>query len=70
VPVYETNEGVVTIPDDEIESEPEEPLGSKLITHEEIQWRLLYLGAQLGLDVWVARNDQASSRKSSTNEVN
>lgn len=63
VPVYETNEGVVTIPDDEFEAESEKEPDSGLITHEEIQWRLLHLGAQLGLDVWVARNDQYKSYK-------
>jgi EVE domain len=64
VPVYETSTGLVTVPedvdevvsDDDTQAEDESP-----ITHEEIQWRLLSLGAQMGLDVWVARNDRSSS---------
>ena len=28
------------------------------ITHEEIQWTLLKLGADLGLNIWVATNDR------------
>jgi hypothetical protein len=31
------------------------------VTHEEIQWLLLNLGSQMGLDVWVARNDRSKS---------
>ena len=27
--------------------------------HTEIQWQLLALGAELGLDLWVARNDRS-----------
>jgi hypothetical protein len=63
VPVYETEEGIVTIPENEddqaldVIEEPEE----ESITHEEIQWRLLHLGSQLGLDIWVARNDRNKS---------
>ena len=50
--------GLVTIPeDDEIEDETPEDTKSKL-THTEIQWRLLKLGSDMGLDVWVARNDK------------
>ncbi len=30
-------------------------------THTEIQWLLLKLGSDLGLDVWVARNDRNKS---------
>ena len=56
---YESKVGVVTIPegttDEEVETkEPREGI----ITHEEIQWMLLKLGSDLGLDVWVARNDR------------
>lgn len=31
---------------------------AKEVSHEEIQWLLLKLGSDLGLDVWVARNDR------------
>jgi hypothetical protein len=30
-------------------------------SHEEVQWNLLEMGASLGLDVWVARNDRNRS---------
>lgn len=61
VPVYDTEIGAVTVPENEhmtisaYEEEIEE------ISHEEIQWRLLDLGSQMGLDVWVARNDRNKS---------
>jgi hypothetical protein len=65
VPVYVTNEGLVTIPDDIEESLPQEEQDEfeerPAITHEEIQWQLLSLGEQMGLDVWVARNDRGGS---------
>ena len=56
---YESKVGVVTIPDEEEKPEPVVD-GTKLsgTTHEEIQWLLLKLGSDLGLDVWVARNDK------------
>ena len=63
VQVYETQNGVYTIPEDtrpmvdlppdDIDTETETP-----VTHDEIQWILLNLGSQMGLDVWVARNDR------------
>lgn len=53
---YESKIGVVTVPEDQDEEvkkpQPEET------THEEIQLLLLKLGSDLGLDVWVARNDR------------
>lgn len=65
VPAYETEEGVVTIPDneDEIESESNVIISSTSanVTHEEIQSLLLILGSEMGLDVWVARNDRGKS---------
>ncbi len=33
------------------------------ITHEEIQWLLLNLGQDLGLDLWVAKNDRKKEFK-------
>ena len=48
----------VTVPQDE-ESEKEAPVPSGEPTaHTEIQWKLLKLGNDMGLDVWVARNDR------------
>jgi len=64
VPVYETAEGVVTIPENDDEEQVfEEDLGASeyTVAHEEIQWLLLNLGSQMGLDVWVARNDRNKS---------
>jgi hypothetical protein len=49
--------GAVTVPEDH---EPEtEKAQIEETTHEEIQWLLLKLGSDLGLDVWVARNDRS-----------
>lgn len=62
VPVYETEEGVVTIPENEDEEanyhQRSEAVEATGVTHEEIQWLLLNLGSEMGLDVWVARNDR------------
>ena len=57
--VYESKKaGPVTVPDsDREESVITEPPMEK-ITHEEMQWLLLKLGSDLGLDIWVARNDR------------
>lgn len=57
---FESSMGVVTVPDDNEDDLKEEQLktDAKKSTHEEIQWLLLNLGSQLGLDVWVARNDR------------
>jgi predicted RNA-binding protein len=53
---YDSKIGVVTVPDDR--DEDLEPLPHEETTHEEIQFLLLKLGSDLGLDVWVARNDR------------
>ena len=60
--------GPVTVPDSD-EQEPtdeaELPQDEKAATakeptaHTEIQWNLLKLGNDMGLDVWVARNDRS-----------
>jgi len=56
--------GVVTIPEGEKEEPtqviPTEPETDKF-THDEIQWLLLKTGSDLGLQVWVARNDRNRS---------
>ena len=46
--------GSVTIPEEEVTSEEHEVK----TTHEEMQWLLLKLGSDMGLDVWVATNDR------------
>ena len=49
--------GTVTVPEsDETQQDAEEPREPK--AHAEIQWLLLKLGSDMGLDVWVARNDR------------
>ena len=65
VPVYTTklgkDEEVVTVPEDEpeiAEPLPAQPSAAPAVTHEEIQWLLLKLGSDMGLDVWIARNDK------------
>jgi predicted RNA-binding protein len=55
---YESKAGMVTIPEgEEEEVDIIKPTFEKT-THEEIQYLLLKLGADLGLDVWVAKNDR------------
>lgn len=56
--------GVVTIPEEEkdetLQIMTTEPEMDKS-THEEMQWLLLKTGSDLGLDIWVARNDKNRS---------
>ena len=64
-----TAAGVVTVPDEESPSlqptpaapQPPATTDSETTAHTEIQWMLLKLGNDLGLDVWVARNDRSRS---------
>ena len=49
--------GPVTIPEEEVSTEEQEVTVVKT-THEEMQWLLLKFGSDMGLDVWVARNDR------------
>lgn len=60
VRIYETANGVYTIPQDEPDAadESEEPDTPQPITHDEIQYLLLSVGSAMGLHVWVARNDR------------
>ncbi len=53
--------GPVTIP--EVEDAPQEPAeeARELTAHAEMQGLLLKLGSDMGLDVWVARNDRGRS---------
>ncbi len=51
--------GSVTVPEtDNGDAEEASTEQSEKITHEEIQYLLLKLGSDLGLDVWVAKNDR------------
>lgn len=56
--IYESTAGEVTVPEEE--EVATEELETEVIktTHEEMQWLLLKLGSDIGLDVWVARNDR------------
>jgi len=58
---------VVSVPEQE-DDEPAvvepKPLVESATRHTEIQYHLLKLGAELGLDVWVARNDRGRSYNS------
>lgn len=58
--IYESMVGEVTVPEEEEESVVEEEQEAEVLktTHEEMQWLLLKLGSDMGLDVWVARNDR------------
>jgi len=55
---YESKVGIVTVPEEEKEKSKTQKPQTGETTHEEIQWLLLKLGSDLGLDVWVARNDR------------
>ena len=50
--------GSVTIPESNTDHETSN-LGKQPTVHDEIQWLLLKLGNEMGLDVWVARNDRS-----------
>jgi predicted RNA-binding protein len=62
--------GLVTVPDSEEAGESDEAAASveppgavpkEPTSHTEIQWLLLKLGNDMGLDVWAARNDRSRS---------
>jgi predicted RNA-binding protein len=55
---FESKVGVVTVPEEEKEKVETKKAQIGETTHEEIQWLLLKLGSDLGLDVWVAINDR------------
>jgi len=66
--IYRTKQvGTVTIPESEAENGAEDggapSVGpeTKPREHTELQYRLLKLGSEMGLDVWVARNDRGRS---------
>jgi hypothetical protein len=51
-------ETIVTIPVEEDEDAPSSEISADAPTHTEIQWRLLNLGSQMGLNVWAPRSDR------------
>lgn len=56
----ESKIGPVTVPDSSVtdESSAYQEAPTEATAHTEIQWLLLKLGNDMGLDVWVARNDK------------
>lgn len=62
VTIYSTKTGTVSIPDndevDDSEVSQNDNNQTELVTHEEIQWLLLYIGEKMKLDLWVANNDK------------
>lgn len=59
-PTLETKGGTVTVPEaDESLPETPQPTIKETTAHTEIQWMLLKLGSDMGLDTWVARNDRS-----------
>jgi hypothetical protein len=64
--LVDTKIGLVTVPADDEPTETVVPVPEAVpepipeaTAHTEIQWRLLKLGSDMGLDVWVARNDRS-----------
>ncbi|MCH8028702.1 MAG: EVE domain-containing protein [Candidatus Dadabacteria bacterium] len=57
---YVSSIGIVTVPEESIDKQRTDDINfeESKTTHEEIQWLLLNLGSNLGLDVWVSRNDK------------
>lgn len=56
-----TKIGLVTVPESEPVAEAQPESAKEPSTHTEIQWLLLKLGADMGFNVWVARNDRSRS---------
>ncbi|MBZ9685715.1 hypothetical protein G9F72_005040 [Clostridium estertheticum] len=63
--VYITKGDIVTVPEEselDIAEQTKKVINQGIVevetTHDEIQWLLLNLGSQMGLDVWVAKNDK------------
>jgi hypothetical protein len=61
---------IVSVPESESETQPsgiipmvtDEEITTKTVTqHTEIQYHLLKLGSEMGLNIWVARNDQSKT---------
>ncbi len=52
-------EAVVSVPSDEPEDDGSLPFASDSPTHTEIQYRLLNLGSQMGLNVWAPKSDRS-----------
>jgi len=55
---FRTDLGSVTVPEDEEDAEPAAAEPAQPTDHTEMQALLIRLGADMGFDVWVARNDR------------
>ena len=55
---FEGTAPAVVIPDDQVEEGLEASPAKEASRHTEVQWQLLKLGTDMGLSVWVARNDR------------
>lgn len=53
--------GLVTVPESEPVGDTPTEIAKEPAAHTEIQWLLLKLGADMGFNVWVARNDRGRS---------
>jgi hypothetical protein len=53
--------GLVTVPESEPIEDSQPEAAKEPAAHTEIQWLLLHLGAEMGFNVWVARNDRGRS---------
>jgi hypothetical protein len=51
-----SKKGLVTVPDRE--EPPQQVIPNVPVAHTEIQWSLAKLGCDMGVDVWIARNDR------------
>ncbi len=58
VTTVDTDKGVITVPEDETDDATLPDLVKDYTIHTEIQWLLLKLGNDMGLDLWVAKNDR------------
>jgi hypothetical protein len=58
--------GTVTVPQSERDEEADQVPAREASAHNEVQWLLAKLGNDIGLDVWVARNDR--NREISSNK--
>ncbi len=56
--VFATKKGPVTVPESEEQEDAAQVPLREPSQHVEMQWLLLKLGSDMGLDVWVARNDR------------
>jgi hypothetical protein len=57
-PPVETEIGPVTVPEEEVAINEVREAPAEVSEHTRIQWILLKLGNDMGLDVWAARNDR------------